>query len=58
MVSGSDNSRMGAAARGESAGRYFYGDKINGEYCWYRDNSGGKLTQCVQENRIMPVYMI
>jgi len=36
------SAEWGAAARGESTGRYFWGDKINGEYCWYRDNSGGK----------------
>ncbi len=32
----------GVAARGGSNGKYFWGDEMNGDYCWYRDNSGGK----------------
>ncbi len=28
------------AARSGSSGKYFWGDKISGDYCWYKDNSG------------------
>lgn len=30
------------AARGGSSGKYFWGDEMNGEYCWYSGNSGDK----------------
>jgi formylglycine-generating enzyme required for sulfatase activity len=30
------------AARGGSSGKYFWGDEMNGDYCWYDGNSGGK----------------
>lgn len=29
------------AAHGGSSGKYFWGDLMNGDYCWYGDNSGG-----------------
>lgn len=30
------------AARSGTSGKYFWGDKINGDYCWFKDNSGEK----------------
>ena len=30
------------AARAGSSGKYFWGDEMNGDYCWYRGNSGEK----------------
>ena len=30
------------AARAGTATKYYWGDEIDGDYCWYADNSGGK----------------
>ncbi len=30
------------AARGGSRGKYFWGDEMNGDYCWYSGNSGDR----------------
>ncbi len=30
------------AARAGSTGKYYWGDKMNGDYCWYSDNSDKK----------------